>query len=566
MFFKLKQPKLEEISLFMRKIGHYLSATIMPNVSIFVVWGFIEAITPFVTGDFQKALIQVNPFFIHYLLPLLIGYTGGKLIEPTRGGVVGAIAVSGMLVGNLTSPLFGAMIMGPLSGFILLRFDRFFFKKVPIGYEMLVRNFSAGLVGGTLCICGLLFFSSWMATILLAINQGLYKLITYGALPLLNLFFEVLKVFFFNNAINHGLLTPLGLEQAENTGTSILFLIEANPGPGLGILLAFVCFGGKKLQTNATGALFVHLLGGIHEVYFPFVLLNPYLFLAVIVGGITGTSVFQLLNVGLKAPVSPGSLIMILSNVPARMILGVILGIFVSTICTFFCATIILKKTKRKMKSEGEPVFMKKIDEIIFACDAGMGSSAMGASLLRKQLELAGIKIPVSYCSVHQLSNQINCLIIYQEELAEIVEKQAPLANKLAITHFLNQHIYEQIVAELLSEKDLLEINEKDEKQATARFPYDKLIFLYSGNIRGSQTIAVTVLQQLFKAERISVLIEKQELSDRLNPNHLYIVTKEFQKKHRVQNVPVLVVEDLVMTNKYKQLIRGKKLHVFITS
>lgn len=563
MFFRLKQQRLEGLSLGTRKIGHYLSATIMPNVSIFIVWGILETVIPFVKGDFQNALIQVNELFIRYLLPLLIGYTGGKLIEPIRGGVVGAIAVTGIIVGSSVSPLFGAMILGPLSGYLLRSFDCLFLKKVPIGYEMLVRNLSAGLIGGGLCICSVLFFSSWMETILLFINKGLSFLIAYGLLPLTNVFFEVFKVFFFNNAINHGLLTPLGLEQAERTGSSILFLIEANPGPGMGILFAFLCFGKKELQTNATGALFIHLFGGIHEVYFPFVLLNPYLFLAVIIGGVAGTSVFQLLNVGLKAPISPGSVIMILSNTPTKMMLGVIFGILVSMICTFVCAAIILKKTQKEIESEKGSLSMGKIDEIIFACDAGMGSSAMGASLLRKQLDLAGLTIPVNYCSVHQLIDCTNCLIISQEELAEMVEQKAPSANKLTIDHFLDQQTYQRIVDHLLF---INETCKNEDKTVSPQLSYDKIIFLYSGSIRGSQTIAVTLLQQLFTEAGIFIPVEKQDLAGELNPKNLYIITEEFQQKASIHNVPLLVVEHLVMTEKYQRLIRGEESHVFITS
>lgn len=563
MFFKLKQQKLERLSLIIRKMGYYLSATIMPNVSIFIVWGILETIIPFIKGDFQIALIQVNELFIRYLLPLLIGYTGGKLIEPVRGGVVGAVAVAGVIVGSSVSSLFAAMLLGPLSGYLLRSFDRLFLKKVPIGYEMLVRNFSAGLIGVSLCVCNVLFFSSWIETILLLINKALSFLIAYSLLPLTNVFFEVLKVFFFNNAINHGLLTPLGLEQAERTGSSILFLIEANPGPGMGILLAFLYFGKKEVQTSATGALFIHLFGGIHEVYFPFVLLNPYLFLAVIVGGVAGTSIFQLLNVGLKIPVSPGSVIMILSNTSTKMMLGVIFGILVSMGCTFICAAIILNKTQKEMEREQDSMSIEKIDEIIFVCDAGMGSSAMGASLLRKRLDLVGLKIPVSYCSVHQLEDCRKYLVIYQEELAEIVEQKAPSANKLTITHFLDRQTYQKIVDQLLLTN---ETNQADENKFNPQLSYKKIIFLYCGSVRGSQTIAAILLQQLLKESGIFISVEKQQVGAELNPNNLYIVTERFQQEVAVHDVPLLVVEDLVMTDKYKRLIRGEEPNVFITS
>ena len=78
---------------------------------------------------------------------------------------------------------------------------------------------------------------------------------------------------FLNNAINHGVFTPLGIEQATETGKSILFLIEAeNPGPGVGLLLAFTFFGVGAAKASAPGAAIIQFFGGIHEIYFPYAL------------------------------------------------------------------------------------------------------------------------------------------------------------------------------------------------------------------------------------------------------------------------------------------------------
>ncbi len=94
-------------------------------------------------------------------------------------------------------------------------------------------------------------------------------LIDNGLLPVASLVIEPAKVFFLNNAINHGVLTPLGSAEAAREGSSVLFLLEANPGPGLGVLLAFTVFGVGAARATAPGALIIHFFGGIHEVYFP---------------------------------------------------------------------------------------------------------------------------------------------------------------------------------------------------------------------------------------------------------------------------------------------------------
>ena len=113
---------------------------------------------------------------------------------------------------------------------------------------------------------------------------------------------------FLNNAINHGVLGPLGIQQAAEAGKSIFFLLESNPGPGLGILLAFTFFGKGAAKQSAPGAAVIQFLGGIHEVYFPYILMKPLLIVAAIGGGLAADFIFVMLNAGLVAPPSPGTI------------------------------------------------------------------------------------------------------------------------------------------------------------------------------------------------------------------------------------------------------------------
>ena len=143
-------------------------------------------------------------------------------------------------------------------------------------------------------------------------------LVDNSLLPLTSIFVEPAKVLFLNNAINHGVFTPLGTQEAVENGKSILFLIEANPGPGVGLLLAFTFFGKGLAKATAPGALVIQFFGGIHEIYFPYVLMKPKLILAVILGGMTGVATNLVFDSGLRAPAAPGSIIAVWLQAPAQ--------------------------------------------------------------------------------------------------------------------------------------------------------------------------------------------------------------------------------------------------------
>lgn len=471
-----------------------------------------------------------------------------------RAGVVAAVAVIGMLVESEDPQILGAMVIGPLIGWNVFLFDKYLLPKVKAGYEMLVRNFSAGIIGMLFGYLSLVFIGPFIAGVTQQISLLVGWLIQRNLLLLTNLFIEPLKVLFLNNTLNHGILTPLGIEQAEDAGTSILFLIETNPGPGLGVLLAFILFSRKDLKATASGAFMIHLFGGIHEIYFPFVLLNTRLFAAVILGGMSGTLVFELFQVGLKAPASPGSIVTILANTPQEMLLGVASGIAGSAVVSFLTAALVIRKHRTKKEISEKVTKVTEIRKILFACDAGMGSSAMGASLMRQQLEARGIVIPVDYTSIYHVNDDPHLLLITQNELKHLAEIQAPHAQLVTIGNFLDQEEYAKVVALLTDDQEMREIPET----LGQTLPYQKVIFLYADGVRGSQTMAVHAFRNLAEKHNINVLIEKQPLNQLIaDQRNLYIITEAFAAENILPKAPLLIVEHLIATNKYEKLLRG---------
>lgn len=536
-----------------RRVGHYLSGMIMPNVSVFITWGIITTLIQYLRGPLQSSFLEMDRLMIQFLFPVLIAYTGGRLIE-NRAGVVAAVAVIGMLTESEDPQILGAMVIGPLIGWIVFLFDKYVLPKVKPGYEMLVRNFSAGILGMLFGYLSLVFIGPIIAGITNQIGFFVGWLIQRNLLLFTNLFIEPLKVLFLNNTLNHGILTPLGIEQAGDAGTSILFLIETNPGPGLGVLLAFILFSRKELKATASGAFMIHLFGGIHEIYFPFVLLNPLLFAAVILGGMSGTLIFEMFQVGLKVPASPGSIVVILANAPQEMLLGVASGIAGSTLVSFIIAALVIRKDQTKKEISEKVTKVTEIRKILFACDAGMGSSAMGASLMRQQLQESGISIPVDYTSIYRVNDDPHLLLITHNELKHLAEIQAPHAQLVTIGNFLDQEEYTKVITMLTDEQE----NEMIPEAIGKKLPYQKVIFLYADGVRGSQTMAVQAFRNLVEKQNIGVDVEKQPLEQLIADQHnLYIVTEAFAAANELPKGPLLVVEHLIATNKYEKLLRG---------
>lgn len=444
-----------------QRLGRSLSGMVMPNISVFIAWGFITAM--FIpTGWFpNETLATIVEPMNKFLLPILIGYTGGTMIYKQRGGVVGAAATIGVLAGASVPMFIGAMIAGPLGGYLMKKVDQALVGRIPSGFEMLVNNFSAGILGAILAVLGCLAINP----VCLAINDfmgaAVNLLVDNNLLPLTSVFVEPAKVLFLNNAINHGIFSPLGIEQVAETGKSIFFLIEANPGPGLGLLLAYCFFGKGNAKQSAPGAVIIHFLGGIHEIYFPYILMKPVLIIAVIAGGASGVLINVLFDSGLVSAASPGSIIAIMAMCEKASYLGVILSIAVSALVTFFVASILLKASKKNdvdieeaqeqmqsMKSESKAIQTENVSKVVFACDAGMGSSAMGAANMSKKLSNAGIPIKVDHYAIDEIPEDAQ-VIITHNSLQDRVRSTRPNAIIFPITNFMGGKEFDAIVEEI---------------------------------------------------------------------------------------------------------------------
>lgn len=244
-----------------QQFGRMLSGMVMPNIGAFIAWGLITAL--FIpTGWFpNESLAALVDPMIKFLLPLLIGYTGGQMVHGKRGGVIGAVVTMGVIVGSSIPMFLGAMIVGPLAGWVLKQFDRAVDGKIKAGFEMLVNNFSLGIIGGGLSIAALKGIGPLVEGLTNILSSGVEFLVNHNLLPLVNIIIEPAKVLFLNNAINHGVLGPIALEESQRLGQSVLFMLESNPGPGLGILLAYWLVGRGSAKASAPGAVIIHFLG-----------------------------------------------------------------------------------------------------------------------------------------------------------------------------------------------------------------------------------------------------------------------------------------------------------------
>lgn len=426
---------------------------------------------------------------ITYLLPLLIGYTGGKNVYDVRGGVVGAIGTMGVIVGAGIPMFIGAMIMGPLGGWTMKKIDLLWEGKIRPGFEMLVNNFSAGIWGALLALLGFYGISPVVTAFSEQAGKFVEFLVQNGLLPLTSIFIEPAKVLFLNNAINHGVLTPLGVQQSLQQGKSILFLLEANPGPGLGILLAYMFFGRGAAKASAPGAAIIQFLGGIHEIYFPYVLMRPLLILGAIAGGMTGIATLAVTNSGLVAPAAPGSIFAVLAQTARDSYFGVILSVVLAATVSFLVSSVILRTTKHSDEADlgdatarmeamkgkkssvsstltgagaaagaaggrgGVGVLAGPVRNIVFACDAGMGSSAMGASVLRNKIKAAGFPdVKVTNASIANLTDTYDVVVTHQD-LTERAKPATSSAAHYSVDNFMSSPRYDEIV-ELVRESN----------------------------------------------------------------------------------------------------------------
>ncbi|MGB2920099.1 MAG: PTS mannitol transporter subunit IICBA [Mycobacterium sp.] len=478
-----------------QKLGTALSNMVMPNIAAFIAWGLITAL--FIEQGWLQGIFAalrdpdgwvakiggwgaydgagiVGPM-ITFLLPILIGYTGGRMIHGNRGAVVGAIATIGVVTGADVPMFLGAMIMGPLGGWCMKKIDALWEGKIRPGFEMLVDNFSAGILGMILAIFGFFGIGPIVSSFTRVAGNAVDFLVENNLLPLTSILIEPAKVLFLNNAINHGVLTPLGTTQALETGKSILFLLEANPGPGLGLLLAYTFFGRGIARASAPGAAIIQFFGGIHEIYFPYVLMKPKLIIATILGGMTGVFINVLFGSGLRAPAAPGSIIAVYAQTASDSYLGVTLSVFGAAAVSFVVAALLLKTDKatddpdlaaatadmEAMKGKkssvssalagggGVATVMRPISTIVFACDAGMGSSAMGASVLRRKIQKAGFgDIKVTNSAISNLTDNYD-LVVSHRDLSDRARQKTPSAAHVSVEDFMSSPRYDEIVEQL---------------------------------------------------------------------------------------------------------------------
>ena len=452
--------------------GRFLSGMVMPNIGAFIAWGLITALFIETGWCPNEKLAQFVTPMSSVLLPLLIAYTGGSAVAGQRGGVLGALATMGVIVGSDIPMFIGAMIVGPLAAWIIKKFDKAVEGHIKAGFEMLVNNFSLGIIGAILACLAMYGVAPLVTGMNSVMRAGVDVFVSHGLLPLASIFIEPAKVLFLNNAINHGILSPMGIQQVEETGKSFFFLLEANPGPGLGILLAYCIAGKGNAKSSAPGAVIIHFLGGIHEIYFPYILMNPLLLISVIAGGASGSFCFNLFNVGLTAPASPGSIIAIMMMAEKHSYLGLIVGVAVAALVSFAISVPILKfmgkdtsledaqRQKDAMKKQAKGIAAEtaatvpaantgKVTKIAFACDAGMGSSAMGATVLKKKLAAAGLEgIEVIHTPVSSIPADVQ-IVVTHEELGERAAHSNPNAERILITNFLAAPEYATLVENL---------------------------------------------------------------------------------------------------------------------
>ena len=476
------------------KFGKFLSSMVMPNIGAFIAWGFMTAM--FIPTGWlpNKTLAAIASPMLTYLIPMLIASQGGYLIAGKRGRIIATIAVMGAIVSGITvdpvtgettvtTMLMASMLVGPASGWFIKKFDQLIEGHTPAGFEMLIDNFSLGIGGLVLAIVAYLVIGPLMLGILAVLQAGVQVLMQYSLMPLLAIFIEPAKVLFLNNAINHGIFTPIGLEQVANTGRSLMFLLEANPGPGLGVLLAY-CFFCKDETTrqSAPGAVIIHFLGGIHEIYFPYVLMNPTVIIAPIVGNAAAILWFSLAGGGLVAPASPGSVIAILSMTPQGSVITTLVGIALAAGVSFAIASPIVARAEIKSLDEAKDemgalkggqaaaadVKKKFGQHVVFACDAGMGSSAMGATRFHNRIKLDRPDIVVTHASVDEVPADTD-IVVVQKSLAGRAQKSAPDAQFVIINNFLSDPALDGLYDALVATEVESGVGETDVEKATEK-------------------------------------------------------------------------------------------------
>lgn len=512
-----------------QKFGKFLSAMVMPNIGAFIAWGLITAL--FIADGWlpNEKLASIQPYMLYFLLPALIAYTGGKMVGGDRGGVMGAIAFMGCIagVGGLDGQpmLMGAMVMGPFAGWVIKKFDKFMETRMPAGFEMLINNFSVGILGMLVAIIGYYLIGPFMSAILAILTAGVNVLIKAKILPLAAIFIEPAKVLFLNNAINHGIFTPIAIEQAAQAGKSIMYMLEPNPGPGLGVLVAYWLFcKDKTTKDSAPGAIIIHLFGGIHEIYFPYVLMNPLVIIAPIAGNVCAIAWLTITGCGLVGPASPGSIITYLSMSPKSQILFTLIGVLIAAGVSFIVASPIIKMSNGKSLEEAQNDMAAAKAEskgmTVFACDAGMGSSAMGATKFRNRIKGQRPDITVTNTSVDNIPADCDIAFV-QEILVDRAVKAAPQAQMVTIGNFPAEPKLDQLYAQVTSVESEAPAVEETASTAEETITANSKILVEEGIKTGLKTVpmndAITAAGKLLNElgyvdeEYIPAMIKRNE-------------------------------------------------------
>jgi PTS system mannitol-specific IIC component len=578
-----------------QRFGSFLSGMVMPNIGAFIAWGLITALfipDGWIPNERLAALVEPT---ILYLLPLLIGYTGGRIIYDTRGGVVGAIATMGVIVGSDIPMLLGALIMGPLGGFLIKRFDRLVEGRVRQGFEMLVNTFSAGILGGILAIIGVLGAGPIITSVSNALGAAVDFIVTLGLLPLVSIVVEPAKVLFLNNAINHGILAPLAIEQAREAGKSILFMVETNPGPGLGILLAYTVFGHGLSKRSAPGAAIIQFFGGIHEIYFPYVLMRPILVVAAILGGGSGLFTATVFNAGLVSTPAPGSIFAYIAMTPRGNYFGVLAAVLVAATVSFLVASVLLRRLpatetddedesslvqaaqqmeamKGKKSSvagtltqngetEGAAATVPNVGQvkaIVFACDAGMGSSAMGASLLRNKVQKANLDdVSVTNASINNLTGAED-LIITHKDLTDRAREKVPGAIHISVDNFLGSPKYDELVEQMKDGGN----GAAPAAGSNGSFDYSnvrKIIFACDAGMGSSAMGASLLRDKAKKAGLTDVVVENKAINQIPDDADVIVTHRDLtdRARQKMPNAHHVSVDNFLGSPRYDEIVKG---------
>lgn len=508
-----KSSKAKTFKLRIQKMGSFMAGMIMPSIGVLLAWGLWTAMFLYDfendvhLGWFNAPMLGrlVGPG-ITWLLPILIAFNGGKLIYGLRGGMFATFVIVGTIVGTewifetyiridvngvLEAPgapnqFIGAMVLGPVSALFLKYIEKPYIEKINKSYDMLVKNFGMGIYG--IIFCAIAFFGwGW---IMWGITWTMMQVIQlFGdnrwAAPLIGIITEPIKVSFLNNALNHGVMGPIGFNQVQaqidagiENARSIFFLFDPNPGPGLGLLLAYIIWTKGENRANAAGSSLIHTIGGIHEVYFVFILAKPKMVLSTMTGVVAAQFIASYFGGGTIATPSPGSIISMIALSPGtQAILINLLSFAVGVGAAFGIATILLL-TDKKRNAVGESSSFTISDEgisfsndessateessfigdtiksIVVACEAGMGSSAMASGIIKKWVKKNNLDISVTNIAVKDLDNSFD-VVVTMKNFEEFAKQKAPNAFVYPVDKFIGVGVYDKLFEKILPKKSL---------------------------------------------------------------------------------------------------------------